>query len=115
MIFYYLQNKNSCAASMISEFLKLQWTNDPRTSPNRDYWILRRFLDHNCLLAAGYPVLAHKRSFRDFLGHVLPVYARGGLVAGIWPHYRKMASDSGKHPDLHLGAQHPFIKIASYF
>jgi len=72
---------------MISGFLKLQWKNDSRASPNRDYWILRRILDHNFLLASGYSVLAHKGSFRDFLRYVLLVYGRGGLVASLWPHY----------------------------
>ena len=100
---------------MISEFPKLQWTNDPRSLPNRDYWILRRILDHDCLLATGHSVLALKGSFGDFLRYVLPVYGRGWLMAGLWPYYRKMASDSGKHPDFHLGAQYSYIEIASYF
>jgi len=89
---------------MISGFHELQWKNDARTSPNRDYWVLRGILDDDRLLATGHSVLAYKGSIRDFLRYVLSVYGWCGLVAGLWPHYRKMASDSGKLDDLHFGA-----------
>jgi len=72
---------------MISGFLKLQWKNDSRASPNRDYWVLRGILDDDRLLATGHSVLAYKGSIRDFLRYVLLVYGRGGLVASLWPHY----------------------------